>query len=105
MMTFAFIPVAKIIYSAVISLLNSKKAVRIQQFTDGATILLRKHYHTGLNQIKYYNFVKNLHNFSVLIFLNLNLIPSIKVSDNFDLLQESIKDTINTLRLYTMCED
>ena len=25
------------IYSAVLSLLNSKKAVRIQQFTDGAT--------------------------------------------------------------------
>ena len=41
------------IYSVVLSLLNSKKAVQIQHFTDGATIVLRKHYHTGLNQIKY----------------------------------------------------
>ena len=44
-------------------------------------------------------------NFSVLIFLNFNLIPSVKVSGNSDRLPESIKDTINTLRLYTMCED
>ena len=29
------------IYSVVISLLNSKNAVRIQQFTDGTTIVLR----------------------------------------------------------------
>ena len=36
-----------------ISLLNSKKAVRIQQFTDGATIVLRKQYNEGLNKIKY----------------------------------------------------
>ena len=33
--------------------LNSKKTVRIQQFTDGATIVLRRHYHTGLNKTKY----------------------------------------------------
>ena len=46
-----------------------------------------------------------IYNFFVLIFLNLNLIPSVKVSGNFDRLAESITDTINTLRLYTTCED
>ena len=51
--TFACLPVAKHYYNVMLSLLNSKKAVRIQQFTDGATILLRKHYHTGFNKIKY----------------------------------------------------
>ena len=41
-----------------------------------------------------------IHNFSVLILLNFNLIPS--VSGNSDRLTESIKDTINILiRLYT----
>ena len=44
-------------------------------------------------------------NFSVLIFLNFNLIPSIKVSGNFDRLAESITNTINTLRFYTTCKD
>ena len=44
-------------------------------------------------------------NFSVLIFLNYNLIPSLKVLGNSDRLAESITDTINTLRLYTTCED
>ena len=73
-------------YSVVFSLLNSKKAVRIQLFTDGASIVLRKHYYTGLNHI---NMVFRQHvlnittltiisNFSVLIFLNFNLIPSVR---------------------------
>ena len=44
-------------------------------------------------------------NFSDLIFLNFNLIPSVKVSGNSDTLAESITDTINTLRLYTTCKD
>ena len=44
-------------------------------------------------------------NFSVLIFLNFNLIPSVKVSGNSNRLQESMKDTVNALRLYTMCKD
>ena len=39
------------------------------------------------------------------IFLNFNLIPSVKVLGNSNRLPESIKDTINTLRLYTMCKD
>ena len=43
--------------------------------------------------------------FSVLIFLNFNLNLSVKVSGNYDRLPESIKDTVNTLRLYTMCKD
>ena len=47
--TFACIPVANIIYSVVLSLLNSKKALIIQQLT----MMLRKNYHTGLNKIKY----------------------------------------------------
>ena len=34
-----------------LSLLNPKKDIRIQQFTDGATIVLRKDYLTGLNKI------------------------------------------------------
>ena len=38
----------------------------------------------------------NICNFSVLIFLNFYLIPSVKVSDNSYILPESIKDTINT---------
>ena len=44
-------------------------------------------------------------NFSVIIFINFNLIPSVKVLGNSDRLPESIKDTINTLKLYTTCED
>ena len=44
-------------------------------------------------------------NFSVLIILNFTLIPSVKVSGNSDRLPESIKDTINTLRLYTTCQN
>ena len=44
---------------------------------------------------------KIVYNFSVWIFLNLNLIPIVKVMGNSDRLPESIKDTINTLRLYT----
>ena len=47
----------------------------------------------------------NIFNFSVLFFPNFNLIPSVKVSGNSERLPESINDTINTLRLYTMCED
>ena len=43
-------------------------------------------------------------NFSLLIFLNFNLIPSVKVFGNSDRLAESIKDTFNALRLYTTCE-
>ena len=43
-----------------------------------------------------------IHNFSVLIFLNFNLIPSVKVLGNSGRLEECIKDTMNTLRL---CED
>ena len=73
-------------YSVVFSLLNSKKAVRIQLFTDGASIVLRKHYYTGLNHI---NMVFRQHvlnittltiisNFSVLIFLNFYLIVGLK---------------------------
>ena len=46
-----------------------------------------------------------IYNFSVLIFPNFNFIPSVKVSGNSDGLPESIKDTINTLRLYITCED
>ena len=42
---------------------------------------------------------------SVLIFPNFNSISSIKVSGNSDRLPESIMDKINTLRLYSMCED
>ena len=44
-------------------------------------------------------------NFSFLIFLKFHLIPSVKVSGNSDRLPVSIKDIINTLRFYTMCED
>ena len=44
-------------------------------------------------------------NFSVLISLNFNLIPSVKVLCNSNRLTESIKDTIINLRLYTICED
>ena len=53
------------------------------------------------------NYMVNTFSFSlsVLIFLNSNLIPSVKESGNSDRLQESIKDTINTLRFFTMCED
>ena len=81
-----------IIYSVVLSLLNTKKAVRIQQFRDGANIVLRKHYHTELNQIKYIFFrqhvwiiptLRILFNFSFWTFLNFNLIPSVKVSGNY----------------------
>ena len=43
--------------------------------------------------------LKIIFNFSVLIFLNFNLIPSINVSGNSDREPESIKDIINTLRL------
>ena len=43
--------------------------------------------------------------FSVLILLNFNLNLSVKVSGNSDRLPESIKDTVNTLRLYAMCKD
>ena len=39
-----------------------------------------------------------IYNISVFIFLNLNLIPSVKVSGNSDRLPESITDTINTPR-------
>ena len=39
-------------------------------------------------------------NFSVWIFLNFILIPSVKVSGNSDILPEISIDTINTLRLY-----
>ena len=46
-----------------------------------------------------------IYNFSVLIFINFNLIPSVKVSGNSDRLVESITDTINTLRVYTTCKD
>ena len=46
-----------------------------------------------------------IYNFSVLIFPNFNLIPSVKVTGNSDRLPESIKNTINTLRLYTTCKD
>ena len=46
-----------------------------------------------------------IYNFSVLIFPNFNFIPSVKVSGHSDGLPESIKDTINTLRLYITCED
>ena len=38
-----------------------------------------------------------IYNFSVLIVLNFNLIPSVKVSGNSDRLAESITNTINTL--------
>ena len=38
--------------------------------------------------------------FSVLIFINFNLIPSVKVSGNSDRLPESIENTIIALRLY-----
>ena len=53
--TFAFlpVPVPHIIYSDVLSLLNAKKVVRIKQLPDVATIVLKKHYHAGLNKIKY----------------------------------------------------
>ena len=106
-------PFQNIIYSMVISLLNSKKAVRIQQFTDGATVVLRKHYHTGLNKI---NVVFCQHvlsittltiisKFLVLNFLNYSLIPSVKVLGNSDILPHSILDTISTLRLYSKCKD
>ena len=44
-------------------------------------------------------------NFSVWIFHNFNLIPSIKVSGKSDRLAENITDKINTLRLYTTCKD
>ena len=44
-----------------------------------------------------------IYNFSVLIFLNLNLIPSVKVSGNSDGLPTNIKETIKTLRLFTKC--
>ena len=44
-------------------------------------------------------------NFSVLIFLNFSLIPSVKVSGISDRLPESIIAIINTLRLYYTCED
>ena len=81
-----------IIYSEVLSLLNSKKAVRIQQFTDDTTIVLRKY--TELNQIKYgfpstclsITTTTIISNFSVLILLNLNLIPSVKVLGNSNFL-------------------
>ena len=46
-----------------------------------------------------------IYNFSVLIFLNYNLIPSVKVSGNSDRLPESIIGKINTLKLYSTCED
>ena len=36
-------------------------------------------------------------NYSFLIFLNFNLIPSVKVLGNSDRIAEIIKDTINTL--------
>ena len=49
--------------------------------------------------------LKTIFNWSVLFFLNLNLIPSVKVSSNSDRLAESITDIINTLRLYTTCKD
>ena len=102
-----------IIYSVGISLLNSKKAVRIQQFRDGVTIVLRQQYHTGLNKIKYWFpsiclgiiTLTITFNFSVLDFLNFNLIPSVKVSGISSRLPESIKDKINTLGLYNMFED
>ena len=42
-----------IIYSAVLSSLNFKRNVRIQQITDGAIIVLRKHYPTVLEKTKY----------------------------------------------------
>ena len=95
------------IYSAVLSLLNSKKAVQIHQFTDGASIVSRKHYYTGLNHItmvfsQHVLSIKTLtiiFIMSVLFFLNFNLTPSIKVSANSNRLLEIIKDTINTLRL------
>ena len=44
-------------------------------------------------------------NFSVWIFLNFNLIPSVKVSGNLDRLPESNIDINNTLRLYYTCKD
>ena len=46
---------------------------------------------------------KIIFNFSVWIFLNFLLIPSVKVSVNSDRLPESIKNTINTLRFNTLC--
>ena len=49
-MTFACLLVTKHFFSMVLSFLNSKKPVRIQHFTDGATIVFRKHYHVGLNK-------------------------------------------------------
>ena len=70
--------------------------------------VLRKHYHTGLNKIiygfpstcfMYYN-ADNHFNFSLFIFLNFDLIPSVNVSGNFDRLPKSIKDT--TFFLYFM---
>ena len=89
------------------------QAVRFQLFTDGASIVLRKYYYTRLNHIStifrqpVFNITTliNISNFSVIIFLNFYFIPSVKVLGNSNRLQESIKDTINTLRLYTMCED
>ena len=85
------------IYTVVLSLLNPKKAVRFQQWTDGETIVLKKHYHTGLNKINY-GFTSIIFN-SVLIVLNFNLIPSVKVSVNSDRLPEIIIEKINTLIL------
>ena len=93
----------------VLSMLNSKKDVRSQQYTDGATIVLRKYYHTGLNKIRYsccqhvlsIKTTTIIFNLSVLIFLNFNKIPSVKVSGNSNRQPEMKKDTINTLRLYT----
>ena len=46
-----------------------------------------------------------IYNFSVLIFLNFNLIPGVKFLGYSNISPESIKDTYNTLRLFTMCED
>ena len=49
--------------------------------------------------------IKTLTIISVLIFLNFNKISSVKVLGNSDRLPESIKYTINILRLYSTCDD
>ena len=95
------------------SFLNYKKAVIIQLFTDGASIVSRKHYYTGLNHINmvYRQHVLNITTptiisiFLDLNFLNFNLIPSVKVLGDSDRLPVSIIDTFNTLRLYSMCKN
>ena len=45
-----------------------------------------------------------IYNYSILIFLNFNLISSVKALGNSDSQRESIKDTINSLRIYTTCK-